>query len=32
MEEWYIPGTLNIVMRDKLRSKDCEAWELLLDL
>ena len=32
MEEWYIHGTLNIVMRDKLRSKDCEAWELLLDL
>ena len=32
MEEWYIHGTLNIAMRDKLRSKDCEAWELLLDL
>ena len=32
MEEWYIHGALNIVMRDKLRSKDCEAWELLLDL
>ena len=32
MEEWYIHGTLDIAMRDKLRSKDCEAWELLLDL
>ena len=32
MEEWYIHGTLNIAMRDKLRSKNCEAWELLLEL
>ena len=32
MEEWYVHESCNQDVRDKLRSKNCEAWELLLDL
>ena len=32
MEEWYIHESVDQGIRDKLRSKGCEAWELLLDL
>ena len=32
MEEWYIHDSIPLAMRDRLRSKNCQPFELLLDL